>query len=342
MGVSIEAQTDLDSTYHKAVQTVLELFTLRVLSPWLWNDYLFRLRPTGFKQRRTIKYLHNFTNKVIKRRKQEMVQSSNQIKSSSADSNKNVLAFLDNLLTVNMQQPEMLSLEDVRAEVDTFMSAGQETTSATLQFALQLIGHHPKVQEKIHEELDSIFSDDLLSDIRFEDLSKMKYLEKCIKETLRIYPPIMLIARNIQEEFKIKDQVIPVGTTCLVFFYQMHRDPKYFPNPEKFDPDRFSAFDGRHPFAYTPFSAGPRNCIGQRYHSMLNKTFFTDENLKFSTALDCKQQRPFWRQYSAPIASPHWFQWTVSNWPLVALHWDRRVKSQSNLIKEDNSEMNSF
>lgn len=114
--------------------------------------------------------------------------------------------------------------------------------------------------------MDSIYSDDQDRPIRFEDLREMKYLEKCIKETLRIFPPVMFIARNIREQFKIKDTVIPVGTTCMVLFYQLHRDPKYFPNPEKFDPERFSLdkMSGRHAFAYTPFSAGPRNCIGQR------------------------------------------------------------------------------
>lgn len=120
---------------------------------------------------------------------------------------------------------------------------------------------------KIHEELDAIYGDDPTRDIKFDDLRQMKYLEKCIKEALRIYPPVLFIARKSTEEFKIKDYVIPVGTTCLVLFYQLHRDPKYFPNPEVFDPERFSTENSntRHAFAYTPFSAGPRNCIGQRF-----------------------------------------------------------------------------
>ena len=238
----------------------MNLFTFRFLTPWLWNDYLFQMTSYGMDQRRIIKYLHGFTNSVINRKKQEMAQGKfNSTKS------KKVLAFLDNLLTQQkMQHGATFSEEDIRAEVDTFMGAGHETTSATVQFALLLIGHHPEIQKKIHDELDAIFSDDPMRDICFEDLREMKYLEKCIKETLRIYPPVILIARNIREQFKIKDQIIPPGVTCVLYLYQLHRNPKHFPNPEKFDPDRFAEQTGRHAFAFAPFSGGPRNCIGQR------------------------------------------------------------------------------
>ncbi|CAG2109481.1 unnamed protein product [Medioppia subpectinata] len=291
MGVSIDAQTDPESKYSKAVRKVLDLFTVRFLSPWLWNDTVFQFSPTGAEQRKTIKYLHDFTDAVsiqfgsnlvivlvIQRKKKEILQ---RLNAESTDGSapgadidqtmndigtKRVLAFLDNLLTQNIKNPEQFTERDIRAEVDTFMSAGQDTSSATTQFALQLIGHYPDVQAKIHEELDSIYGDDPTRDIKFDDLRHMKYLEKCIKEALRIYPPVLFIARRITEEFKIKDYSIPAGTNCMVLFYQLHRDPKYFPNPEVFDPERFSAdsTNTRHAFAYTPFSAGPRNCIGQR------------------------------------------------------------------------------
>ncbi|CAG2172884.1 unnamed protein product [Oppiella nova] len=277
MGVSIDAQTDPESKYSKAVRKVLDLFTVRFLSPWLWNDTLFQLTPTGFEQRKTIKYLHDFTDAVIKRKKAEIIQRLKGNGGSASGANidetmndigtKRVLAFLDNLLTQNIKNPEQFTERDIRAEVDTFMSAGQDTSSATTQFALQLIGHYPDVQAKIHEELDTIYGDNPTRDIKFDDLRQMKYLEKCIKEALRIYPPVLFISRKITEEFKIKDYTIPKGTNCMVLFYQLHRDPKYFPNPEVFDPERFSAdsTNTRHAFAYTPFSAGPRNCIGQRF-----------------------------------------------------------------------------
>lgn len=267
MGVNINAQTDPESKYSKAVRKVLDLFTLRFLSPWLWNDLIFQMTPTGIEQRKTIKFLHNFTVTVIKQKKKEILD---KMRTGGADleatmndiGTKRVLAFLDNLLTQNIKDPNSLSDEDIRSEVDTFMSAGQDTSSATIQFALQLIGNHPEVQTKIHEELDTIYCDSPDREIKFEDLREMKYLEKCIKETLRLFPPVLFIARQITEEFKIKGRTIPPGTTCLVLHYVLHRDPKYFPNPEVFNPDRFSPenMNERHAFAFVPFSAGPRNC----------------------------------------------------------------------------------
>ncbi|KAH9516231.1 Cytochrome P450 4V2 [Dermatophagoides farinae] len=272
MGVSIDAQTDLTSKYSKSVRKVLDLFTQRLLSPWLWNEFFFGLSPTAREQRETIKFLHDFTNTVIQRKRKEIVDrmangGGDLATTMNEIGTKRVLAFLDSLLTQNLRDPQSLTDEDIRSEVDTFMSAGQDTSSATVQFALQLIGHHPELQEKIHEELDTIYGDDADREIQFEDLRQMKYLEKCIKETLRIFPPVLFIARNIREEFQIKGQTLPIGTTVMVLFYQLHRDPKWFPNPEKFDPERFSfeQMNGRHAFSYTPFSAGPRNCIGQRF-----------------------------------------------------------------------------
>ncbi|KPM09401.1 cytochrome P450-like protein 21 [Sarcoptes scabiei] len=277
MGVQIEAQIDPESRYSKAVRKVLDLFTERFLSPWLWNDWIFSWSPTAKKQAETIDFLHRFTRTIIQRRKKEFnerLQASNGdlddlIGNDNNDdgTNKRVLAFLDSLLMQNFKDPGSWTDEDIRSEVDTFMSAGQDTSSATVQFALQLIGHHPEVQTKIHEELDSIYGDQIDREIRFEDLRHMKYLERCIKETLRIYPPVLFIARNIREEIQIKEALIPKKTTCMILFYQLHRDPKYFPNPERYDPDRFSPqqMNGRHAFAFTPFSAGPRNCIGQRF-----------------------------------------------------------------------------
>lgn len=266
MGVNINAQTDPESKYSKAVRKVLDLFTLRFLSPWQWNDAIFQMTPTGREQGQTIQFLHDFTVSVIKQKKKEILD---KMKSGGTDlaatmndiGSKRVLAFLDNLLTQNINDPSSLSDEDIRSEVDTFMAAGQDTSSATIQFALQLIGNHPKVQARIHEELDTIYGDDPDREIKFEDLRLMKYTELCIKETLRLFPPVLFIARQNTEEFTIKGKSIPAGTTCLVLFYQLHRDPKYFPNPEVYDPDRFSPenINGRHAFAFTPFSAGPRN-----------------------------------------------------------------------------------
>lgn len=93
----------------------------------------------------------------------------------------------------------------------------------------------------------------------------MRYLENCIKESLRIYPSVPVISRSATEDIMLAGHRVPKDTTILVHIYDLHHDEKLFPDPEKFDPDRFLLENsaGRHPYAYIPFSAGPRNCIGR-------------------------------------------------------------------------------
>ncbi|KAK9685622.1 Cytochrome P450 [Popillia japonica] len=95
----------------------------------------------------------------------------------------------------------------------------------------------------------------------------MRYLEKVIKEALRLYPSVPIFGRQLQEDAEFDGGIIPKGVTLTTFAYGMHRDPKLYPDPEKFDPERFTLENQstRNPFAYVPFSAGPRNCIGQRF-----------------------------------------------------------------------------
>lgn len=106
-----------------------------------------------------------------------------------------------------------------------------------------------------------------------EDLKKLRYLECVIKESLRIFPSVPLFARSICEACHINGFKVPKGVNAVIIPYALHRDPRYFPEPEEFQPERFMPENskGRHPYAYIPFSAGPRNCIGQRFAMMEEK-----------------------------------------------------------------------
>nr|XP_053637333.1 cytochrome P450 4C1-like [Cherax quadricarinatus] len=121
---------------------------------------------------------------------------------------------------------------------------------------------------RVQEELDGIF-DSADSPVTWEDVHQLKYTEMCIKEALRIFPPAPFISRKLEEDVVIENYRVPSGTTVQLVIYKIHRDPAQFPDPEVFDPDRFlpENVNKRHPYAYIPFSAGPRNCIGKIYAS---------------------------------------------------------------------------
>jgi cytochrome P450 family 4 len=115
------------------------------------------------------------------------------------------------------------------------------------------------------EEQEQIFGGEKCPKVTYTNLQEMKYLENVIKEGLRLYSPVPLFGRQIDQDVEYDGKIIPNGVGVIVFSHGIHMNPEYYPNPEKFDPSRFENVEGKQPFAFIPFSAGPRNCIGQKY-----------------------------------------------------------------------------
>nr|CAH0102405.1 unnamed protein product [Daphnia galeata] len=278
MGRHVNAQDKSDSDYVQAVYKMSRIIQIRqMMQPWLQIEWLFRLLPVGSEQKRCLSILHGFTDQVIRERKIEykLRKADEEKKSLDEDDElipkKPRLAFLDLLIEAS-QDGKALSDLDIREEVDTFMFEGHDTTAAAINFSLFLIGNHPEVQEKLNEELVRVFGQ---SDrpVSMADLSELKYLECCIKEALRLYPSVPLFTRELKDDVEICGYELPTGTTVMIVPYIIHRDPIYFPDPDSFKPERFfpENIQGRHPYAYVPFSAGPRNCIGQKFALMEEK-----------------------------------------------------------------------
>ncbi|XP_011872735.1 PREDICTED: cytochrome P450 4C1-like, partial [Vollenhovia emeryi] len=173
-------------------------------------------------------------------------------------------AMLDILLAAS--RDGLMTDLDIREEVDTFMAEGHDTTATSLCFTLALLAEHKDIQNRVRNEVDTALQKNG-EKFTMKLLQELPYLERCIKESLRLYPSAHLISRNTGEDVELSSYLVPAGTFVLLDIYGVHRDPNFWPNPEVFDPDKFlpEKIRNRHPYSYIPFSAGPRNCIGQRF-----------------------------------------------------------------------------
>lgn len=285
MGTKINAQEQEHSPYVKSLYELSRLTMARFNKVWLHSDFIFRHSSLGKEFYGHLKVLHDFTSGVVKERKEKRKQNGTTTEQQDGTGVKQRKAFLDLLLDVseNEESGNRLTSEELREEVDTFMFEGHDTTTAGISWALFLLGNHSAVQEKAAEELDKIFQDDPDRLATIADLSEMKYLERVIKETLRIRPVVPFISRKIEEDVKIDEYLIPRDTTISLSIWSLHRDPRYFPDPEKFNPDNFlpERVQTRHPYAFIPFSAGPRNCIGQKFAMLEEKVILSSILRKF-------------------------------------------------------------
>jgi len=277
MGTPVNAQEDKDSPYVSAVYKMSEIIVHRLVRPWLFVEWIFKLIGAKKSHDECLRVLHGFTNRVIQERKVLHAQRQNENRTSSsvedvALGKKRRLAFLDLLLEAS-HDGITLTNEELREEVDTFMFEGHDTTSAGICWAIYLLGLHADIQNKVSEEQESIFQGSDRS-VTMKDLNEMKYLERVIKESLRLYPSVPFIGREITQDVQLDDYTIPAGVTITIPIYRIHKNPDQFPNPENFDPDNFlpERAAKRHPYAYIPFSAGPRNCIGQKFAMLEMKT----------------------------------------------------------------------
>ncbi|XP_066595542.1 cytochrome P450 4C1-like [Prorops nasuta] len=285
MGINIDAQADTDqeNEYSKALYTFSEITFYRFFRPWLKPDWIFKQTKLGKEYFNAIKTMHRFTEKVIRRRQavRKVEHSTDNSKENNAEADEFLgkqkrKAFLDLLLDASEKDSNPLSLTELREQVDTFMFAGHDTTGVAITWALFCLGNEPEVQERVHDELRDVFGDSK-KPATTKELTELKYLDRVLKEVLRLFPSAPTVSRKLIDDTKIAGYVVPKGTTITFDVYSTHRNPEFWPNPDKFDPDRFLPENskGRHPYAYIPFSAGPRNCIGQKYALLELKTAVT-------------------------------------------------------------------
>ena len=175
--------------------------------------------------------------------------------------------LLSMLMQAEDEDGSRMSDKQLRDEVLTFLLAGHETTALALSWTWHLLGQHPEVEGKLHQELDQVLDGHVPN---FSDLPALTYTERVIKESMRLYPPAWSLARTVVSDFELRGYRIPAGANVVMSQWIMHRNPTYFPDPDKFDPDRWLLERSQKlpRFAYFPFGGGPRQCIGTSFAMM--------------------------------------------------------------------------
>jgi len=168
---------------------------------------------------------------------------------------------------LSMLLEEFASPQDrvyLRDQVITIFLAGYETIANALSWTWYLLAQNPQAEERFHAELDEVLAGRLPA---LDDLPRLRYTEMVLAESMRLYPPAWAMGRRALRDFALGPYWLPARTTVLMSQYVMHRDPRYYPDPLRFDPERFTppAKAARPKLAYFPFGAGTRQCIGESF-----------------------------------------------------------------------------
>ncbi|HEV3468388.1 MAG TPA: cytochrome P450 [Pyrinomonadaceae bacterium] len=158
-----------------------------------------------------------------------------------------------------------LTPEQVWDEAVTLFIAGYDTMATALMWTFYLLSEHPEVEARLHEEIETVLGGGRPA--TFEDFKRLTYTEQVLAEAMRIYPPVWRLVRRAVADFPLGEYVVPRGSLVIMSQYVMHRDPRFYPEPLRFDPERFApeARAARPPYSYFPFGGGPRRCLGEGF-----------------------------------------------------------------------------
>ncbi|XP_008822296.2 cytochrome P450 3A11-like [Nannospalax galili] len=209
--------------------------------------------------------------------------------------------------TKDKESHKAMSDLEIIAQSVIFIFAGYETSSSTLSFVMYLLATHPDIQKKLQEEIDAALPNKVLP--TYDTVMEMEYLDMVLNETLRLYPIANRIERACKKDIELDGLFIPKGAIVAAPAFALHRDPKYWPEPEEFRPERFSKKNkgSIDPYVYLPFGNGPRNCIGMRFALMNMKLAITKvlQNFSFQpckeTQIPIKLRRQGLLQTEKPI-----------------------------------------
>lgn len=254
--LAVVAQTlfssDLDETATEIGQSISEMAEMyeRAKSPFADQINRLPFLPGNRRFKRALVRLDTAIYRIIDRRRR------------SGDTPDDLLTLL--LAARNEDDGAPLTDQQVRDEALAVFLAGQETTSDVLAWTWYLLSQHPEVEAEFHRELDDVLDSHLPGS---PDLERLTYTRKMLAETMRLYPPGYVLPRRATEPCSIGPYTVPTGAILLTNIYRVHRDPRFYDDPERFEPSRWTAeMKQRLPrFAFCPFGGGPHACLGDHF-----------------------------------------------------------------------------
>jgi cytochrome P450 len=246
---NLEIQSEQDK-FAAALTTLLELSS----GPRMLMPPLLRRVPTrgNLRYERSVRQLDEVVFGFIRQRRAHPHPSED---------------VLNALLEARDEDGNSMPDQQIRDEVMTLLLAGHETTAVTLAWTFYLLAQHPEIETKLFTELQTILSGRAPTK---QDLPVLTYTDCILKESMRLYPAIWAVVRNPIADCEIGGYTIPAGASIVMSQWVMHRDPRFYDNPESFQPERWLLNPARlmPKFAYFPFGGGPRTCIGASFATM--------------------------------------------------------------------------
>lgn len=230
-----------------ALSLVLDETSRRIHSPWDFNERVPTKKNRRFHQ--ALERLNGAVHRIIDERRRESANDDD---------------LLSMLMAARDENGSRMTDQQLRDEVMTFFLAGHETTAVALSWTWYLLSKHVDVRRRVEDEVDRLLCGRLPS---IDDVPRLTYTKQVVQESMRLYPPVWGLARMTAQDDRVGNLVIPAGSPVLLIQYVTHRHRDFWDNPEGFDPDRFlpDQVEKRHPYAYFPFGAGPRICIGNHF-----------------------------------------------------------------------------
>ncbi|XP_063372165.1 cytochrome P450 4c21-like [Cydia amplana] len=265
IGTKLHSQGNPGHYLLQAIDACTHMVAKRILQPWLHPNFVYKHMPVYKEFQKHLEGANAFLDKTINNKRMEIKENKNTKKADWAN-------FLDVIIESSGGVDKGYSDMELREEIMVMMVAGSDTSATGACFTAVLLSRHPEVQERVHQELREVFSDSDRA-VTAEDLPRLKYLEAVFKESLRLYPPVPIVAREVHSDLVLPSGATLVdGTSVMINIWGAHRNPAYWgDDAEEFRPERFMEAL-RHPAQFVPFSYSVRNCIGQTYAMLSAKT----------------------------------------------------------------------